>query len=599
VHTCLNLMNNRVGGFLLLAVGMTPIAQAQMFRTGVELFDRSSRAEQRFYSHPIDSSGRLDGALQLLESGSVSFEDAVRSSLRSRLINNGIRIDGSNLQGLGLSAGESRSQEYIFSVNGIPYCKAQAVAHLINDVSAPAILGNLPQFDPSHIPAPKDWPADSSFMANLNTMMATMNKQAHLVDPLQKCIAEADGEAQMAVRTMIEVEGLLYRVLIGEHAVLNLDAHHFEATGIVRAFNSNPFDGDLTDYTISSFIGDGTMSTDVFVTDTLQVPRANKADHRFIADKESLEFDEQSVFIHAINALDWFNSLGYEYKASKKLKLKIHAVINNDRNNALYTPESTSTSPTIQVGDGDGTFLQNLTLDADVVGHEFGHHIVFQTLKETKDDSLVVHEGLADAFTFLRTGNACLGESICPMNSPIRCEIRASCLRTAENTYKYGAADLPKEAHFRSQFISGFIWDLQANESFSLTDLTKLMYRSVDFFLSDSGYHDLVLAMMLADQDLFAGKHLCAIEAAAIERGLESVIRDLDCHSSLPTLSDDAPTATNNSSKTKIASGGTSEKQGCAVVGSSDSSNQSIWLVLVSPLLWAILRRRKSPVTAS
>ncbi len=596
----LRLLKNHFGSCLLLTVATTSVAEAQMFHTGVDLFDRSTRRESRYYSHPINSVTRPDRSLQLLEVGTLSFEDAVRASLRSRLVNSGIRIDGNDARGLGLAEGEASSQSYSFSVHGIPYCKAQAVAHLINDVTAPALLGNLPQFDPSQIPAPQDWPSNDSFIANLNDMLASMNKHARILDPLDKCIAESDGDAQVAVRTIIDIDGLLYRTLIGEHEVLSLDAHHFEVSGIVRAFNSNPFDGELTDYTISTLTGDGTMTTDVFVTDTLQVPRANKVDHNFVYDKETTEFDEQSVFIHAINALDWFNSLGYEYKASKKMKLKIHAVINNDRNNALYTPESSSTGPTIQVGDGDGTFLQNLTIDADVVGHEFGHHIVFQTLKETKDDSLVVHEGLADAFTFLRTGNACLGESICPLNSPIKCEIRASCLRTAENTYKYGAADLPKEPHFRSQFISGLIWDLQATKAISMSDLTKLLYRSVDFFLSDSGYHDLILSLMLADKDLFAGKHLCAIEDAAIERGLSTVISDLDCQKSLPTLSDSTSSSpSSTSSKSRVSSSGTKEKSGCAVIGSSNTSGHGIWMLLTAPLLLAVIRRRRSAALES
>ena len=73
-------------------------------------------------------------------------------------------------------------------------------------------------------------------------------------------------------------------------------------------------------------------------------------------------------------------------------------------------------------------------------------------------ESLVLHEGLSDFFTFARTGNACLGESICPATSDF-CYVPNQCLRTGDNDLALGDAISSPEPHMKSQFISG-LWDL-------------------------------------------------------------------------------------------------------------------------------------------
>src|SRR5690606_2594621 len=151
------------------------------------------------------------------------------------------------------------------------------------------------------------------------------------------------------------------------------------------------------------------------------------------------------------------------------------------------------------VGDGDGEKLQNLPKDSDVVSHELGHHVIFQSLTSTKGESLVMHEGLADYFAFARTDDPCLGESICPAGSPVGCELESQCLRTADNTYVLNV-DTKSEEHFKSQFISGMLWDLRDN-AVPAQDLDEMVIQATGMLLSNSGYHDLILTLMLADKD--------------------------------------------------------------------------------------------------
>lgn len=84
--------------------------------------------------------------------------------------------------------------------------------------------------------------------------------------------------------------------------------------------------------------------------------------------------------------------------------------------------------------------LTNLPVDADVIGHEFGHHIIYQTITSVSGESLILHEGLADYFTFAHTKDDSLGESICPAGS-LACWTKGQCLRTANNDINFSSLE--------------------------------------------------------------------------------------------------------------------------------------------------------------
>ena len=137
-------------------------------------------------------------------------------------------------------------------------------------------------------------------------------------------------------------------------------------------------------------------------------------DNNFFYAAGTSEFDETSMFTNPNRIHDWFQSIGYTTFGDEKNELTVHGFLDNTANTAVYLPQATTAGqPSIVVGDGDNKLLQNLLTDSDVVGHQFGHHIIYATITRTSGESLVLHEGIADFFTFARTGNACLGQSIC------------------------------------------------------------------------------------------------------------------------------------------------------------------------------------------
>ena len=81
-------------------------------------------------------------------------------------------------------------------------------------------------------------------------------------------------------------------------------------------------------------------------------------------------------------------------------------------------------------GTETGNGLRNLGLDLDVVAHEMGHMVVFETLRDARPstETLVVHEGLADALANQHAGDPCVAESVCPNGSGF-CQVPRMCLR--------------------------------------------------------------------------------------------------------------------------------------------------------------------------
>ncbi|RYZ56979.1 MAG: hypothetical protein EOP07_11180 [Proteobacteria bacterium] len=317
---------------------------------------------------------------------------------------------------------------------------------------------------------------------------------------------------------------------------------------------------------------------------------------------ESNKFTQASIFTHTNVALSWLKSHGYKNFGDTQIKLLAHAKISGDVNNALYQPASGGAAPMILVGDGDGNVLQNLGTDADVVSHELGHHVVYKTVTDIRGESLVIHEALADYFTFARTGNACLGESICP-NTPVGlqvCAVPRQCLRSGENDYAYGDADLPEQAHLRGQFISGLLWDLTKKDNIPQDDVTSLVLKSVDLLVSNSGYKHLIVAMLLVDHAEFRDKYCPTILARAKVRGLSGILSDVSCSSITSSTNSQANVTTflNTGGTTTPAATTSTKKAGkaCGVLNAGGGSGQAAGLLLILSLPAAItwVRRKKS-----
>lgn len=197
------------------------------------------------------------------------------------------------------------------------------------------------------------------------------------------------------------------------------------------------------------------------------------------------------MFVYAEIHSDYIANLEYTKKWYGPQILLIPDMKKNGfTNSAQYIPGDEFARPEIRLPKGDGIKLHQLRIDNEAVQHEVGHHVVFRSVTTTTGESLVIHEGIADALVELRTKNACLGEHFC-LND-LLC-VSASCLRSADNNYSLNSEDLPSEPHLRSQLISGLFWELALEIGHDKT--AALLNYAIDFLPRKAYFADLITAL--------------------------------------------------------------------------------------------------------
>jgi hypothetical protein len=293
---------------------------------------------------------------------------------------------------------------------------------------------------------------------------------------------------------------------------------NFTTMATAKVYERHP-DGELE--TVSFPVdASGFLSNDFFTTEPQSDDRAFSNELRFDYDVEDPRFEEVSLFANLNKLRNWYRGLGIE-PVSVQIPVRVGGDIMGNINNAMYTPASEKSGPSLTIAKGDGYVLQNLTLDADVISHELAHHVIYHSIQATSGDALILHEGLADFFTMLRNKDACLGRSICPASSPI-CEIRAQCLRSAENQFSFAEDMARYDVILGTQVLSGFLWDFyQVLGSGSEKKLGLLLIRALEKVENAPSIEDFVTALILADEEQNEGKNAKVISQLAKKRGVQ------------------------------------------------------------------------------
>ncbi len=551
--------------------------------------------------HPFAGQSDLgDKALELFKQGSIGFDDAIKAVINDKMGNPFIHVQSKtdSMPGpYGLTGASVESNTYNFSINDVPICGYEVAAHKLWN-NASMVIGKIPNVEAYEPPPVEDWPDEASSLDQLNLYIDQMDDQGPFekVMNTSKCYIVKDGEVVPVWTATVSRDGLAYKALVDNHEVYHFENMFFHVQGKARVYKKNSVDGVLKEYNIE-VAENGRLENEYFVTNPRNTEAASEPDtYEYFYNPSDDKFAETSAFVHAALMFEFFRSLGYTWQGPKALEIKLHVVINQSKNNALYQPHNaTSTGkPTISIGDGDGSILKDLPLDSDVVSHEFGHHVIYRKLTSISGESLVLHEGMADYFAFAHSEDSCLGESICPANS-LACWERGQCLRSANNQIRYGDSTYNSlESHLKGQLISGFLWDMRKGTEIPENAVDTMAYRAVDFFVKDSGLRDLVLSLMLADKEYYDGQYSCQIYNYAAERGFGSLISDVDCKdsSNWVSLIGTGGTGTSSSSGTGSESSSTTTKKssgGCGTItlaaNQSASGLPMILFILLAPVL--------------
>lgn len=427
------------------------------------------------------------------------------------------------------------------------------------------------------------------------------NFSAHSFTKATRCFYPDQGVLNPVWKIDASIKDMPYRFWVDQTKVYKKSKLFFEADHVdakIQAYAINPIDSELEIFT-KKVSGFSILENEFITTDTNKegsgVARAKSDTHEFIYDPSHKNFPEANVFLHADNMLNFFKKLGYSWVGEKPLVLKLHRLISGSKSNALYKPfdASFNNGPSITIGDGDGDDLKNLNLDSDVVSHELGHHIIFQYITETSGDSLLLHEGLSDYFTFAKNNDSCLGESICVVGGG-SCYIDGKCLRTANNNLKYDGElyRAISSQHIKSQLISGFLWDL--HQKIDKDKITSLVFDSLKLLVTNTNISQWLAALMIEDHNLHNGENSCTIYDTAVKRGLSSLLDDIDC-ANLTTISLPVETEKKHSQDdVESETDRSNDRSWCGGVFYKDKQPPPWWgFIFLIPVFFALNLRQK------
>ncbi len=445
-----------------------------------------------------------------------------------------INLLGTIPLGLAETAIDPNTRRFEYQAEGVALCQYQVKAHQFANGEF-IVMGSVPQVLSGSTVSPQDWPTLDETVLETTILLQSQVGGEVVGTPRSpvRCYIVVDGSLVPAWKFYIDRKhgstddiAMPELVIANPQAIYEHSPAYFDVSGKALVYPFNPVKTPtMVDTEIKNLVGDGYLTTDTLTT-TASAPnkRAKAADNVFNFNVGSAEFGEVSSFVNASKHLAFLQDLGFEWYGPKPLK--VSTSVAGLTNNARFVPSfSEGTSGQVDIGAGDGAVLKGLELDSDVVSHEVGHFVVYRSITKTTGESLVLHEGLADYFTFARSNDACLGESICPAGGQA-CIKPGACLRSGDNSYKVDDS-LWKQwgqgkgllTHLHSQVISGMLWSLREKE-IPGNILDKMVIAAIGYLPNDADFSNFLLGLANADKALAAGAYYPKIEAAAKERNL-------------------------------------------------------------------------------
>ncbi len=532
------------------SISLSALNQAPKF---IHTFDYNS---QRFGLHPFKKNSEdSSAAFKLLQNSQADLDSTVENFLSHEMnLNVGLKIiEQKSPTSSFLFSSEQQalfddSKLYQLQLNGIEFCDAYIKASVGQDGSS-LVVGNIPANIPNQILNANDWPDLDRLIVQLHLLFSTQTVNVERAQ-VKRCINVDKDSLQAIWHIPFKLDGLPYYARLSETHVVEVIANYFSATGTAKIYDENP-KGSLTDVTLENLSEDNKLKTDLFLAVPADGSTTTGTNNAFNFSTGTAAFKDTSVFANTLRAYKYFQSLGYTWTGPKPMKLIVNdAAFQTAKQGGLYTGVSDGSligpsiniadSITVTIGGQPVEALTNLPFDRDVVSHEFGHHVIYRTIKIPKDETLVLHEGLADFFTMSRKGNACLGESVCgtmPSGYQSVCYVANKCLRTADNSLVKTSSEFAAlEPHEKGQIISGLLWDFRSKDNIAADDVASLAYNAIDLVGPSAGYRDYLLGILYVDKQKFSSKNACTLVARMKTRGFTSEINDVDCNASLPSI---------------------------------------------------------------
>jgi hypothetical protein len=533
------------------------------------------------------------------------LENALRQNLSDLGLHPLIRIKSeSKINHTSLSLGESSSvgvvNKFAFYAGTHEVCSVS-----IKSIQSPngdtVVVGSIPQIDQVIQFSDFDWPNQAQAVRAAYDSIASVSSSAireFKVTNATKCLYNDQGFLEPVWNLIVSVDGLQYQAHASQAKVYEVNQRYFDlSTVTLQAYEYNT-SGSLANFSVT-VDSSGKLTNDYFTTSigTGDLTRLVLSNNTYsYPGSLSVNFAEASNFAYVNRQYDFATSKGYVWQGPKPITVEVRASIRGNINNALYTPSDGITPPKIQVGQGDGSVLQKLEFDSDVVSHEFGHHLVYQSITNIAGEGLVLHEGLADFLTMASTGDDCLGETICPNGTSMAsCRLASNrCLRTASNSFVYAQApytSYSSSPHLQGQLVSGYLWDMRKNGTIPSDTLSKYVLQAITYLPYNADLKSFVAALLYTDS-VNGGTYATAMEKIGEARGLSADALKINMDDLKGSITAGKSVSTDSTSGSKKGGG----FFGCGVIHGEgiNQGKASIWMLFFGlPLIFLGLPRRK------
>lgn len=359
---------------------------------------------------------------------------------------------------------------------------------------------------------------------------------------LEICITFKDGEAFLSEVFELQTDrGVYSGTYFHDSLTVTPKFFHttYTTTASLKVYPKRITDENDIEYVdVTNLMGDFTLSKKSHYMESSPVSQINE----FYFEPSSDDFAKASMFYWFDKHYKFMQSLGFKEYAQRPIVIDYPKTDSSNINNAAYSP-SQSWSPRITVGKGDGQKLKNLGLDEDVISHELNHHIIWEHIAVTVGESLMLHEGLADYFVFERTGDSCLGEAICPLNTKScylskSTEGGPSCLRYTDIDFKYKDSkyNAIKSEHLRGQLIASMLENI--SENMPEGEGEKLTYNALVLVPYNCDIKTFILALFHSDLNNYQGAYREVIRDNANNAGFYEYTKNIsvDLNQGLPEI---------------------------------------------------------------
>ena len=295
-----------------------------------------------------------------------------------------------------------------------------------------------------------------------------------------------------------------YTGFVNNSSLLHKYSTDFGASGLFQVYEENIDSEETIDVKVDNIADNGYLCSQEFLT-------LVELEYDFL--DESTYDEVTTIFANAHRISKKISDVGGGHWSKVQVLLHIPTSTVNASPQFLAPGSGWEKFPTIYMPRNFQS-LVNLRTDLDVLAHEYGHYLVYKTLRDIYNwEGRSIHEGFADFIAYMINGDHCLAESIV-----------SGCLRTGNNSLHVddiGQADSFNYYSF-GELISGMLWDIVEDANWTFEDGLLFIVNAIEHLTYSSDFEQMINALLRSEKELFQEEYSCVIFENARERGFSS-----------------------------------------------------------------------------